>query len=96
MLITFRSHMRISDVTNVLIIFSWIKLLLKLPKFLTIQKRDRHFSVTSFAQMLKPNVFEGAHYKRLHQRCVLWLTAMHCYFFVEPRQLGPHTTEDEK
>ena len=59
MLITFRSHMRISDVTNVLIIFSWIKLLLKLPKFQTIQKCDRHFSVIGFAQMLKLNAFEG-------------------------------------
>ena len=63
MLLTFRSHMHTSDVTNMLIIFFWIKLPLKLPNFLIIQKRDRHFSVTGFAQMLKPNTFEGAHYK---------------------------------
>ena len=36
MLITFRSHIHISDVTNMLIIFFWIKLPLKLPKFLTM------------------------------------------------------------
>ena len=35
MLITFRSHMHISDVTNMLIIFFWIKSPLKLSKFLT-------------------------------------------------------------
>ena len=69
---------------------------LKLPKFITIQKRDRHFSVTGFAQMLKPNTFEGAHYKRWHQRCILRFTSMHCFFVVEPRPLGPHTAEDER
>ena len=96
MLLTFRSHMHTSDVTNMLIIFFWIKLPLKLPNFLIIQKRDRHFSVTGFAQMLKPNTFEGAHYKRWRQRCILWFTSMHCFFIVEPRPFGPHTAEDEQ
>jgi hypothetical protein len=45
--------------------------------------------------MLKPNVFEGTHYKRWRQRCILWLTAMHCYFVAEPRSVGPHTPEEE-
>ena len=88
MFITFRSHMHISNVTNMFIFF-WIKLLLKLPKFLTIQKRDRHFSVTGFAQMLKPNTFEGAHYKRWRQRCILWFTSMHCFFVGQNRQRHP-------
>ena len=96
MLITFGSHIHISAVTNMLIIFFWIKLPLKLPKFLTIQKCDTHFSVTGFAQMLKPNTFEGAHYKRWRQRCILWFTSMHCFFVVEPRPLGIHTAEDEQ
>ena len=58
MLFMLRSHKHIHDLTNLLIIaiFS-IKLLLKLPKILTIQKRDRQFSVVGFAGMLKPNVF---------------------------------------
>ena len=57
-LVTIRSHKYIHDVTNLLIIaIFWIKLLLKLPKILTIQKRNRQFSVVGFAGMLKPNVF---------------------------------------
>ena len=54
-----------------------------------------HFSVVGFVGMLKPNVFEGTHYKRWRQRCILWLTAMHCYFVAEPRSVGPHTPEEE-
>jgi len=73
-----------------------MKLILKLPKFLTIQKPDGYFSVVSFAGMLKPNVFEGTHYKRWRQRCILWLTAMHCYFIVEPRAVGLHTPDEER
>jgi hypothetical protein len=46
--------------------------------------------------MLKPNVFEGTHYKRWRQRCILWLIAMHCYFVAEPRSVGPHTPEEER
>ena len=64
-LATIRLYKHIHDVTNLLIIaIFWIKLLLKLPKILTIQKRDRHFSVVGFVGMLKPNIFEGTHYKR--------------------------------
>ena len=37
MFITFRSHVHISNITNMFIFF-WIKLLLKLPKFLTIDQ----------------------------------------------------------
>jgi hypothetical protein len=35
-----------------------------LAKFPTIQKRDRPFTSTGFASMLKPNVFDGSNYKR--------------------------------
>jgi hypothetical protein len=60
-----RSHKHIYDVTNIIIIaIFWIKLLLNMPNFLTIQKCDRQFSVVDFAGLLKPNVFEGIHYKR--------------------------------
>ena len=86
MLFMLRSHKHIHDLTILLIIaIFWIKLLLKLPKILTIQKPDRQFSVVGFTSMLKPNVFEGTHYKRWRQMCILWLTAMHCYFITEPR-----------
>jgi hypothetical protein len=37
----------------------WIKLLSKLSKFLTIQKRDGQFSVVGFTGMLKPNIFRA-------------------------------------
>ena len=57
MFLTLRSHVHMSDVTNILIIFFWFKLVLKLPKFLTIQKPNRHFSVVGFASMLKSNIF---------------------------------------
>ena len=85
------------DVTNLLFMgFFWIKMLLKMPNYLTIQKRDRQFLVVGFAGMLKPNVFEDTHYKRWRQRCILWLTAMPCYFVAEHRAIGPHTTEEER
>jgi hypothetical protein len=53
-------------VTNIMIMsFFWIKLNLKLPNFLTFQKRDvRQFSFVGFAGLLKPTPFEGTHYKR--------------------------------
>ena len=57
MVFMLRSHKHIHDVTNLLVIaIFWIKLLLKLPKFLTFQKHDRQFLVVGFAGMLKPNV----------------------------------------
>ena len=46
--------------------------------------------------MLKLNVFEGTHYKRWRQRCIVWLTAMHCYFVAKPRAVGPHTPDEER
>ena len=99
MLVMFKTHKHIYNVTNMIILFNvflWIKLLLKLPNILTIQKRDRQFSVVGFVSMLKPNVFEGTHYKRWRRRCILWLTSLHCYFVAEPRAIGPHTPDKER
>jgi hypothetical protein len=45
--------------------------------------------------MLNPNVFDGTNYKRLRQRCILWMTSMHCNYVVEPRAVGPHTPEED-
>ena len=47
MLITFRSHMHIYDVTNMLIIFFWIKLPLKLPNFLTTCVSRGYYHISS-------------------------------------------------
>ena len=97
MVFTLSSHKHIYDVTNLLIIaIFWIKLLLKMPNYLTIQKHDRQFSVVGFTGMLKPNVFEGTHYKMWQQKCILWLTAMQCYFVAEPRAVGPHPPDEER
>jgi hypothetical protein len=86
--------MHLSDVTNMPLIFL-IKLVLNLPIYLTIQKPDRQLSAASFPNTLKPNVFDGTHYNRWRNRFMLWLTAMHCYFVVEPREVGPHTPEED-
>jgi hypothetical protein len=59
-----RSHMFMNIVTSMLLLNFWIKLLVNLAKFQTIQKRDRPFTSIGFASMLKPNVFYGTNYKR--------------------------------
>ena len=63
--------------------YLWNKLNMNLPNFLTIQKRDfRQFSSVGFASMLKPPPFEGTHYKRWHQKTIMWLTSMRCFYVV--------------
>jgi hypothetical protein len=87
---------RTIDVTNIMIIlFFWIKLNLKLSNFLTIQKHDGQFSSVGFAGMLKLTPFEGTHYKRWRQKCILWLISMNYFHVVEERAVGPHTSEKE-
>jgi hypothetical protein len=78
-----------------LLLFFWIKLLVKMANFPTIQKRYRPFTSTGFASMLKPNVFDVSNYKRWRQRCILWMTSMNCFFVVETRAVGPHTPEED-
>jgi hypothetical protein len=58
------THMHIHVVTYITLVF-WIKLKLKMPISLTIQKPDiRHFSISGFAAALKPSEpFDGAFYK---------------------------------
>jgi hypothetical protein len=85
------------NVTNIMImLFFWIKLNLKLPNFLTIQKCDRKFLSIGFAGMLKPTPFEGTHYKRWRQKCILWLTSLHYFHVVEERAVDPQTSEEER
>jgi hypothetical protein len=59
------THMHIHVITYITVVF-WIKLKLKMPISLTIQKPDiRHFSVSGFAAALKPSEpFDGTFYKR--------------------------------
>jgi hypothetical protein len=89
---------RLIDVTTVMIMsFCWIKLNLKFPIILTIQKCDhRQFSSVGFAGLLKPTPFEGTHYKRWRQKCILWLTSMNCFHVVQERAIGPQTSEEKR
>ena len=73
-------HMHIYAVMNLLMLIFWIKLIMKMPKFLTIQKYNlRQFSVSGFAAALKPNNFYGKNFMIWRAKMVLWLTAMNCY-----------------
>ena len=73
-------HMHIYVVTNLLMFYFWIKLTMKMPNFLTIQKPSvRQFSVSGFAAVLKPNNFDGKNFMIWRAKMVLWLTAMNCY-----------------
>jgi hypothetical protein len=51
----------------------WVKLKLKMPTFLIIQKIDiSHFSVSSFVATLKPSEsFDGRFYKRWCSKMIL-------------------------
>ena len=74
----------------------WIKLIMKMPKYLTIQKPDvRQFSVSGFAAALKPNAFDGAFYKRWRAQMIMWLTTMNCYQAAngKPEQFTPGEEE---
>jgi hypothetical protein len=74
----------------------WIILQLKMSNFLTIQKCGRASSIVGFASILKPNVFEGTHYRQWCQRCILWLTATYYYFVTKHRAHGPHSAKEER
>ena len=85
-------HMHIYAVTNLLMLYFEIKLILKIPKYLTIQKpNNRQFSVSGFAAALKPNNFDGKNFMIWRAKMVLWLTAMNCYHAAQgkPEQFTP-------
>jgi hypothetical protein len=90
MFLFFSNKHLITTVMIMIMSFYWIKLNLKLPIFITIQKRYvRQFSSVDFAGLLKPTPFEGTHYKRWHQKSILWLTSMNCFHVVHERAVGP-------
>ena len=73
-------HMHIYVVTNLLMFYFWIKLIMKMPNYLTIQKHNiRQFSVSGFVAALKQNNFDGKDFMIWRAKMILWLTAMNCY-----------------
>ena len=87
--------MHIYAVTNLLMQYFRIKLTMKIPKFLTIQKPNfRQFSVIGFVVALKPNNFDGKNFMIWHAKMVLWLTAISYHAAQgKPEQFTP---EEEK
>ena len=73
-------HMHIYVVMNLLMFYFLIKLIMKMPNYLTFQIPNvRQFSVSGFAAALKPNNFDDKNFMIWHAKMVLWLTAMNCY-----------------
>jgi hypothetical protein len=72
------THMHKHVVTYITLVF-WIKLKLKMPISLTIQKPDiRHFYVSGFAAALKPSEpFDVIFYKRWCSKMILLLNTTH-------------------
>jgi hypothetical protein len=81
----FRTHGSIASlICNTLLMFmiySWIKIKLKVLIFSTIQKPYcRHFSfMAEFIDALKPAPFTGMNFKRWQMRVTLWLTVMNMF-----------------
>jgi hypothetical protein len=73
-----------------LMFYSWINIIEKLPKFLTIQKPNlcRQFSIQGFAATLKPAPFMGTYFKRWQTKTILWLTAMNVFWVVSVTPTG--------
>ena len=89
-------HMHIYAITNMLMLFFWIKLIMKMSKILTIQKHNvRQFSVSGFAAALKPNNFDGKNFMIWRAKMVLWLTTMNCYHAAQGN-LERFTPEEEQ
>jgi hypothetical protein len=79
-------------------IFSWIKIKLKVLLFSTIKKPYcSHFSfVVGFVDALKHAAFTGVNFKRWQMRVTLWLTAMNVFWVSEGKPKGELTPEKEK
>jgi hypothetical protein len=79
-------------------IYSWIKMKLKVLIYPTIQKPYcRHFRfMAGFVDALRPRPFTGANFKRWQMRVALWLTAMNVFWVSEGKPEGEFTPEKEK
>ncbi|KAM3408252.1 hypothetical protein ACQJBY_001433 [Aegilops geniculata] len=81
-----------------LMIYSWIYLIEKLPIFLSIQKPNvcRSFSNSGFAAALKPSPFTGTYFKRWQTKTTLWLTAMNVFWVAGVTPTGTIAPDQEK
>jgi hypothetical protein len=79
-------------------IYSWIKIKLKVLIYLSIQKSYcREFSLMArFVDALRPTPFTGANFKRWQMRVILWLTAMNVFWVSEGKPKGKLSPEKEK
>ena len=75
-------------------------LIWNLSNYSTIQKpycrQFPSFSMAAFADALKPEKFNGMHFKRWQVKATLWLTAMNVFHVSKGRPEGPLTPEQEK
>jgi hypothetical protein len=80
-------------------IYIW-NLIWNLSNYSTIQKpycrQFPSFSMAAFADALKPEKFNGMHFKRWQVKATLWLTAMNVFHVSKGRPEGPLTPEQEK
>ena len=90
-------HVR-NTVNAMLVIYTWIKLIEKLPIYSAIQKPTmcRNFSASGFAAALKPDKFTGTYFKRWQTRTTLWLTAMNVFWVAGVPSTATIAPEQEK
>jgi hypothetical protein len=79
-------------------IYSWIKIKLKVLIYLSIQKSYcRHFSfMAGFVDALRPTPFTGANFMRWQMRVTMWLTTINVFWVSEGKPEGELSPEKEK
>jgi hypothetical protein len=79
-------------------IYSWIKIKLKVLIYLSIHKHHcTHFSfMAGFIDALRPTPFTGVNFKRCQMRVTLWLTVMNVFWVSEGKPEGELSLEKEK
>jgi hypothetical protein len=79
-------------------IYSWIKIKLKVQIYLSIQKLYcRHFNFMAvFVDALRPTPFTGTNFKRWQMRVTLCLTAMNVFWVPEGKPERELSPEKEK
>jgi hypothetical protein len=82
----------------IFMIYSWIKIKLKVLIFQTIQEPYcRHFSfMAGFVDALRPPPFTCANFKRWQMRVTLCLTVMNVFWMSEGKPKGELSPEKEK
>jgi hypothetical protein len=81
-----------------LMFYSWINIIEKLPRFLTIQKPNlcRQFLIQGFVAALKPAPFTWMYFKHWQTKTILWLTAMNVFWVASVTLTGTIAPEQEK